>query len=79
MTAKGGAWWSNLQTLFAVGEGLVHSTGLCVCVRACVCVCVCECISAIQTIWTGENKDCWHQLLPAIMDHHKARSLFVNR
>ena len=36
-------------------------------------------MSAIQSMRTGENKDCWHRLLPAAMDHHNARSLFVNR
>jgi hypothetical protein len=30
MTVQGGARWSNLRMLFAVGEGLVASTGICV-------------------------------------------------
>ena len=43
MTVTGGAWWSNLRTLFAVGEGLVPSIGM----SMCVCICVCVCDSAI--------------------------------
>ena len=72
MNAKGGVWWSNLRMSFTVDEGLVLSTGVCVCGW------VGGCMSAIQSIPTGENKDCWHGLLPTVTDHHKARSLFVN-
>ena len=47
--------------------------------QLCVCVCVCVCMNAIWSMWNGENKDCWHQLLHSVAVHNKAMLLFANR